>query len=161
MQSAPAASATPSRPAPQDCEQVALSYRTLLPPGWSISCQDALPPEWVAAVGGRDGVAMSRLSERKIVLVRGRPRLAAAAQHELAHAHASTWPPQLRVAFARAIGQSAWQTRSEFTAPSEIFAESSVACAGLPADPRYPLVPCDLIEATRSAAGTSQAQYTR
>lgn len=168
--SAPATASTTATPAttlqdmPQsdaaaaDCDAVAHTYSALAPDGWTITCVDALPSAWVSAVGEREGVAMSRLSQRSVMLVRGHLGLASAAVHELGHAAASTWPPVVRIAFARAVGQTAWQTRHEFTSPSEVFAESTVACQGLPTDPRYPLVPCELIRATQHAAAGATTQ---
>lgn len=148
----------PAAPPAADCDVVARKYAPIAPDGWTITCVEALPSAWVTAVGERDGVAMSRLSQRSIVLVRGHPGLASAAVHEIGHAVASTWPPAVRVAFARALGQAAWQTRHEFTSPSEIFSESTVACQGLPTDPRYPLVPCELIDAAVHAAAGRAVQ---
>lgn len=146
--------------------------RQSLPAGWTLECRSELPPDWNAATGDRPTSAMSSRAERRIVVLEGQSPgyTEASMTHEIAHAEASSWPPELRAAFARAVGGTTWSGPGTAgtpapgdaptvgvgggqDSPAEVFAESSVRCRGLPTHASFPLVPCELVEAARAAGG--------
>lgn len=137
------------------CAELAARYADQVPTGWRLDCLAEMPESWRAAAGDRPAASMSDRDERRIVVVEGQDRAytEAAIAHEIAHAEASSWPARLRVAVAQAMGAPRWAVAGDPTSAVEVFAESSVRCRGLPTHSAHPLVPCDLVEAARTAGG--------
>lgn len=150
------AGADPTSAAPSpSCPELAARYAPDLPPGWVLECRAALPQGW--PVGEAGASAMSSRRERRIVVVEGQEPAYAEASiaHEIAHAESSTWPAELKVAFANAVGAESWTGAGGPASPAEVFAESSVRCRGLGTHVSYPLVPCAVVEAARTAGGSA------
>lgn len=139
----------------RSCPEIVAAHARDTPPGWRVDCAAAFPTEWQAA--SDTGSAMSSRSQRRIVVLDGQnpAYLESALAHELAHAESSAWPAELKVEFARAVGQERWAGDGGPASPMEVFAESSVRCRGLPTHLSYPLVPCTLVEAARTAGGAA------
>ncbi|MDO5627017.1 MAG: hypothetical protein Q4G43_01735 [Mobilicoccus sp.] len=135
------------------CGELARDYAVDLPVGWTLECSPGFPQSWPA---DHATLALSHRPSRRIVVRDGQDPTAtsAAIAHEIAHAEATQWQPEVRAAFARAVGQERWSGDGP-DAPVEVFAESSVRCRGLPIDPTHPLVHCELVEAARTAGGQS------
>lgn len=164
--SGPGVQTSPAPAAPErggsDCDDLAASHRSLVPPGWVLECADELPPAWATAARVAKVSGMSNMRERRIIVLRGQSReyTAASIVHELAHATSSSWPQEVKDAFAAAVGQPAWRADDPYGSPSEIYAESTVACRGMRTNPRYPLAPCSLLQAAEGAAAAASALVT-
>lgn len=136
------------------CDDIAREHAVDLPVGWTLECSPGFPTSWPT---DEATAAMSHRPTRRIVVRDGLEAVLthAAIAHEIAHAEASTWPPGVRGAFAQAVGDENWSGDNGPASPDEVFAESSVRCRGLPVEVTHPLVPCELVEAARTAGGAA------
>lgn len=139
-------------PVDATCGALAHEHAADLPEGWTLECAPGFPQGWPA---DEHTGAMSHRPHRRIVVRDGQDATTtrAAIVHEIAHAEASDWPREVRIAFAHAVGEQTWTGSGGPASPVEVFAESSVRCRGLPTDLAHPLVPCELVEAARAAGG--------